>query len=529
LDLLKKILSGINKFFDVRVKKHKALYIVLAVIAVTAIVCAAVLLNQKSYTVLYSGMDAQDAGEMLTVLQEMGVDAKAQGTGTILVDSASADEVRMELAAQGYPSSGLNYDIFSNAAGLGSTDMEKQVYYQFQLQENIRKTLLRMDKVEDAIVNINLAEDSAFVLADNQKPASAAVMLELASGEKLTDSEVGAIIELVSKSVSGLSTENVRIVDSQMNLYTAADDEDELSNTGSQLELQQIVQKNLQEQVVNLLTPVFGDGQVLAQVNVRLDFDRQSQESIEFSPPEGGTEGLVTSLTELEETIADYDGTSTGNSAVGVDSNGDTPTYPSVTDDGNDAAYKKVSREVTSQINQTKTLLETAQGKIEELSVAVILNSVGMTSDYTDKVADLVANAIGVSPDKITVELLPFSQSTAEDSSEFPSFNSGTDTDEENGMWKILFLVLAVVVLMMFVVIISLQARNARLRTEAYAAPTAGVANIDLVADEPLDAVDLTQHIKSDQKDAVLAQVEEYIDKSPEAVAMLLRSWLSDD
>jgi flagellar M-ring protein FliF len=235
LDLLKKILSGINKFFDVRVKKHKALYIVLAVIAVTAIVCAAVLLNQKSYTVLYSGMDAQDAGEMLTVLQEMGVDAKAQGTGTILVDSASADEVRMELAAQGYPSSGLNYDIFSNAAGLGSTDMEKQVYYQFQLQENIRKTLLRMDKVEDAIVNINLAEDSAFVLADNQKPASAAVMLELASGEKLTDSEVGAIIELVSKSVSGLSSENVRIVDSQMNLYTAADDEDELSNTGLML------------------------------------------------------------------------------------------------------------------------------------------------------------------------------------------------------------------------------------------------------------------------------------------------------
>jgi flagellar biosynthesis/type III secretory pathway M-ring protein FliF/YscJ len=78
-------------------------------------------------------------------------------------------------------------------------------------------------------------------------------------------------------------------------------------------------------------------------------------------------------------------------------------------------------------------------------------------------------------------------------------------------------------------VIISLQAWNARLRTEAYAAPAAGVANIDLVADEPLDAVDLTQHIKSDQKDAVLAQVEEYIDKSPEAVAMLLRSWLSDD
>lgn len=528
MDFLKKIFSGIDKAAGEKVQKHKGLYIALSLVAITAIVCAAILLNQKKYTVLYSGMTTEDAGEMLTMLEEMGVDAKAQGTGTILVDSDNADEVRMELAAEGYPSSGLNYDIFSNASGLGTTDMEKQVYYQFQLQENIRKTLLRMSKVKDAMVNINLEEDSAFVLSSDEKQASAAVMLELKSGEKLTNSEVKAIAELVSKSVSGLSADNVRIVDSEMNLYSASDDEDEYTNTDSQLELQQTVQKNFQQQVVNLLTPVFGEGQVLAQVNVRLNFDKQSTESIEFSPPEGSTEGLVTSLTELEETISNYDGT-TGTESTGTDANVDTPIYPT-TDGNSEAAYKKVSRDVTSQINQTKTLLETAQGQIEDLSVAVILNSTGMTADYTDQVVNLVASAIGVSPDNITVELLPFFEDTGDTGSSALNTGAEAAADTQSDLWKGMFIAMGVIVLLMFILIILIKVRNADARKRAYAALASEQMHIDLVADESLEDInEAGQHIPTEQKNTALTEVEEYIDKSPEAVAMLLRSWLSDD
>jgi flagellar M-ring protein FliF len=67
------------------------------------LIAASVFLSQKSYTVLYSGMDPSDAGEMLSVLEDMGIDAKAEGSNTILVESSQADTVRMQLAAEGYP------------------------------------------------------------------------------------------------------------------------------------------------------------------------------------------------------------------------------------------------------------------------------------------------------------------------------------------------------------------------------------------------------------------------------------------
>ena len=58
----------------------------------------------------------------------------------------------MELAAQGYPSTGISYDIFQNASGLGVTEMEKQTYYKFQLEENLRRTINKMEKIKDSVV-----------------------------------------------------------------------------------------------------------------------------------------------------------------------------------------------------------------------------------------------------------------------------------------------------------------------------------------------------------------------------------------
>ena len=163
-----------------------------ALILIVAIV-AATLLNQKTYSVLYSGMEPEDAGEVMQMLSEMGVDSKPRGDDTIMVEASEVDTVRMQLAAQGYPNSGFNFDIFQNASGLGATDMDKEVYYQFQLQENIRRTIIKLDKVEDAVVNLNLSEESSFVLSNDNTPTTAAVMLMLKSGQTVNSSEVRAI------------------------------------------------------------------------------------------------------------------------------------------------------------------------------------------------------------------------------------------------------------------------------------------------------------------------------------------------
>ncbi len=405
-DFLKKTFQKVAERLKSLTKGQKTRLIVLVVLVAGIILTASVLLNQKSYVVLYSGMDPADAGEVLSMLDGMGVDAKAQGTSTILVESSEADSLRMQLAAEGYPKSGYNFDIFEKASGLGTTDMEKRVYYQYQLQADIADWILHMSKVQDAVVSLYLPEDDNFVLNTDVTPATAGVILTLKEGQTLTNVEARAIAEVVSTSVGGLELENVRIIDSEMNLYDLTEEENPLINVGDQYALQQSVQGILKEQVLRLLGPVFGQNGVLSEVNVILDFDTQTKESVVFNPPvEGSDEGLAVSIKELAETVR---GEAAADEVAGIEANGGgTTTYPSVEAD-EDSVFSSVSKEANYELNETKTRIEAASGYIRDLSVSVILDSSVIEEDYTENVRNLVATAIGVDISRVTVERLPF-------------------------------------------------------------------------------------------------------------------------
>ena len=534
-DFLKKTTDKIFGYFKGLEKGQKTRFFVFATLAIAILIAASVFLNQKSYTVLYSGMDPADAGEMLGVLGDMGIDAKADGSNTILVDSSQADTVRMQLAAEGYPKSGFNFDIFSNASGLGMTDMEKRVYYQFQLQENLSQVIKRLDKVDDAVVNISLAQESAFVLSEDEKPASASVLLKLKDNQSISPDEVRAIAELVAKSVSGLSVDDVRIVDSSMKLYTL-ENGDAFSNLGTQLELQQQVKQSLQQQVISLLSPVFGEKSVLAQVNVTLDFDKQTTETVAFSPPiEGSTEGLAVSMQELAETVK---GDSAA-SAAGIDANGAnaTTSYPELTDTG-DSVYNKVSRETNLELNETRTNIENAQGSIRDLSVAVIIDSSDMEDDYRENVRSLVANAIGVESDRISVEMLPFlklENNSAENQDVVNAFSDQKDMMDIASRASTTRLLILVGAAVLSLVILIAAILSLRRKSEPVYDVEVG-SMFDYTSGEEIFPDSLPQQATSgaiseikDIQDANLAQLGDYVERRPEAVAQLLRNWLSDD
>lgn len=522
-DIIEKILNGIKNLKT----GQKIRLIIFTVIAIAIIVASSIILNKTTYTVLYSNMDPEDAGEVMAKLQEMQVPAKAQGSDTILVESSQADSVRMQLASEGYPSSGLNYDIFQNASGLGTTEMEKKVYLQFQLAENLRQTIKQLDKVEDAVVNINLSQDSQFVLSSNNKPASAAVVLKLKDEAELGTKEVRAIAELVSKSIAGLKLDDVRIIDTKMNLYDISEDS-AIETLGTQLSLQQNVQDRLQEQVVNLLTPVFGEGGVLAQVNLVLNFDREIKESIEFTPPvEGSSEGIVVSMQELAETVQ---GDSTGG-VVGAGSNTGTTTYPALTDEN--SVYNRVSREANYELNETKTQIEKAQGKIEQLSVSVILNTASLGTDYTENVKNLVASAIGVSNELVTVEMLPFAQENHTESQDlsyvFNNQEKLLNTVNQAKLIRIAIITGASVVVLL--ILFSMAKSIAKTQPTRPAQAASGSAGVEYLADEEIELPKQGPKFQPIEikEDTDLNHLEQFIEKSPESVAQLLRNWLSDE
>jgi flagellar M-ring protein FliF len=523
---LTKLPAKIAESFKKMNKGQRTRIVVLVVIIIIIIIAVSVFLNQKSYTVLYSGMNPSEAGEVLATLTEMGVDAKAQGSSTILVAEDQADNVRMELASQGYPNSGVSYDIFQNASGLGVTEMEKQVYYQFQLQENLRQTIIKMSKVDDAVVNIDLGEESSYVLSNNVQPATASVMLTLKNGVKLETSEVEAITEIVSKSISGLAEEDVRIIDSQMNLYSTGGDT-ETASVDTQMGLQGSVQQQLQSQVINLLSPVFGQENVLAEVNVKLNFDNRVTESIEFEPPAGGTEGLVVSMQELIEAISS-DETGSAAGVAGIDANGSASEYLAALEGDDSSVYYNISREANYEINQTKTQIEEAKGQIEDLSVSVVLNSDG-ADDYTEEVKQLVATAIGVEEERITVQMLPFLK--AAESDEIASAmqlqqQMLSSVQSASTMRLVIIALTGLVVMIILLMIVRMFRKNKQ-----------EPVGLEYMADEviipgaiPVGGENADVSLDDlDGEDGKLSILEDYIGKNPESVANLLRNWLNEE
>jgi flagellar M-ring protein FliF len=398
---------------------------VLAGSVVIIAIVAAALLGRVTYGVLYYNLPQAEAGAIIAALSERGVPYRTEGTGTILVPEEQVSELLMTLSSEGVYNSGgdLNFSILQSASGFGATDIERQAYLAFQYQDNIRRALLQLDKIENAMVLISLPEESSFVFSRDARDATASVSIEVKNGGVLTPAEAVAIGELVARAAPGLRPENVSIVDSALNLYSAiptAEGEQNAASSdaaivASQILLDTQVKQQLETSVINLLTPVFGQGRVKAGASVALEFDRETSESIEFAPPvEGETEGLVRSMERIYEHTREESGEG---GVPGTDSNGmgstedidGTDEYPYLELE-NGENYAKLLETINYEMNQTTTQLERARGTMKRLSIAVLVDSGVIEEDYTAEVRELVAKAVGVSEDSVAVHRLPITE-----------------------------------------------------------------------------------------------------------------------
>ena len=90
----------------------------LAIITISGIlivsVAAALLLNNRGYEVLFTGLNEQDASEIIGKLQESAIDYKYENDGTILVPADQEQKLKAQLVYEGYPKSGFTYNVFKD-------------------------------------------------------------------------------------------------------------------------------------------------------------------------------------------------------------------------------------------------------------------------------------------------------------------------------------------------------------------------------------------------------------------------------
>ena len=128
--------------------------------------------SRTDYQVLFSGLDAEDAGAVIAALQDRGTSYQlADGGTTVLVPQEEVFETRIALASSGVPTGGVvGFEIF-NTTRLGETEADRQLRYQWALQGELTRTIRQINEVADARIHIVLPKRSLFV-QESQTPAS---------------------------------------------------------------------------------------------------------------------------------------------------------------------------------------------------------------------------------------------------------------------------------------------------------------------------------------------------------------------
>lgn len=85
--------------------KNLRIFIITAVsVVIVAAIVLAIVLNQKGYTAIYTGLDSDESSQVVSAINELGITDVKMGTdGSISVPSDQADNVRMQLSIQGIP------------------------------------------------------------------------------------------------------------------------------------------------------------------------------------------------------------------------------------------------------------------------------------------------------------------------------------------------------------------------------------------------------------------------------------------
>ncbi|MDP3024744.1 MAG: flagellar basal-body MS-ring/collar protein FliF [candidate division Zixibacteria bacterium] len=167
--------------------------------------------HKVEFVTLYSGLEADEAGTIIEKLKSSKVSYKiSEGGKVISVPSDEAEEVRLQLAREGIPKSGVGYEIFDKKTW-GMTDFVEKINYKRALEGELSRTIGELKEVESVRVHLVLPEERLF--KEDKSEPSASVMLKLKPGFKLSSSQALGIAKLIANSIEGLSTSNVTIID----------------------------------------------------------------------------------------------------------------------------------------------------------------------------------------------------------------------------------------------------------------------------------------------------------------------------
>jgi len=394
---------------------------IIAVIAVLAGIVVYMIIQKPAVTSLYASLPEAEKARVVEALRNGGVDVTLDpSTGDVLVPTTDYHSARMMLAAQGLPESVPDGYASIGDIPMGASRSVESVKIKQSQEIELARSIGEIDGVVAARVHLALPEKSVF--ARTAVPPSASVFLQLSNGRTLGIHQVNAIVHLVSSSIPSMAKSDVTIVDQHGNLLSKPyDDPSNVQNDG-ELEHRMKLEQIYRNRIIQLVSPIVGAGNVMAQVNLDIDFTqneiteelvdpqasalRSSQSSLDIAakPDAKGIPGATTNRPPDSAQIS-TDFSSGAASGDGIQ-----------TRSSNEVKNFEVSRSIsTTKKPSTRIVTINASVLVRDMEAenpeTGLMEVQKIPEDTLKEIEALVANAIGINAergDKLTVSSSKF-------------------------------------------------------------------------------------------------------------------------
>jgi flagellar M-ring protein FliF len=324
-------------------------------------------------TLLYSGLDPADSGQIVQRMDAQGVPYELRGDGSqIYVPQDQVAKLRLSLATEGIPAGGsIGYEIFDRADALGTTNFVQQINQIRALEGELARTIRSLHQVRSARVHLVMPKRELFS-RDRAEPTASVV---LALQGSLDKGQVSAIQHLVSSAVPGMKSKNVSVIDNNGELLARGADEGALDTANSE-DMRRSYEARLSQAIEELLSQTLGAGKVRAEVTADLDFNQITTNKEDFDPDRQ----VVRSTNSIEETSNSQERQGANNVSVA----NNTPNPPGQDASGTSGSTSQTGRTeeiVNYEISKTVRTEVKAGGEVKRISAAVLIDGVYTTAE----------------------------------------------------------------------------------------------------------------------------------------------------
>ncbi len=537
---LKGLWEKVKDFFKNMSTKVRIILGVALAVLVVAIAAFALWAGNRPYEALYHDLNATEASEVLSYLQENGfTDYRLVNGDTIEVRADQRNIMLTRLAQAGYPRSGNLFGTYFEHVGTLSTSSEQARTYLISVMEGLAATIRTFPGVQDAVVWIDQGEERTYVLEDSKAEATASIKVTMRDGYTLSSAQADAIRLMVSRAVGGLDIANVFITDGIGNTYSS-DTSASISDAASLKAQQEEYQSNkIRTEVMQALSLIYGPENVRVAVNVQVEVNRRYKDSTRYEQPEGSYEngGLIGRETGLW--YITRDGLTPVGGVVGTESNSDLSTYVEDLEGAvGDEDTAGQSTEKENKIDEIREQVEVLAPTIADVSIAVTINENANSAANLDeeRLINHVAMAAGIGGEegeaarRVSVLLAPLYTEPA----------APVDSLFTQEMVPYLIIAAAALLLIVIFLVILLSVRRKRKRKQQeeeqrILEEQLGMGGMGGITPEDVEAVvaaappaggaDIME-VNTEKSMELRKTIRQFVQNNPEVAAQMLKVWL---